>query len=103
MADEPMSPGEIQRALERHDRALMNAVTTDAWVRENEHLRNEIREAVNDCRERTDDVEKAAMEAVKELKENKQNAWMRILGVLGVAATLIAAALAAYMSSRGAH
>lgn len=97
-----MSPGEIQRALERHDRALMNAVTVDAWVRENEHLRNEIHEVADDCRERTDDVEKAADARFKRIEDRGQNTWSRVLGVLGIAATLIAAALAAYMSARGA-
>lgn len=98
-----MSPGEIQRALERHDRALMNAVTVDAWVRENEHLRNEIHEAVNDCRERTDDVEKATDARFRRIEDRGQNTWVRVLGVVGIAATLFAAVLAAYMSSRGAH
>lgn len=95
MADEPMSPGEIQRALERHDKALMNAVTLDAWTRENEHLRDEIRESASDCKERTDSVMKALLAAVKDLKDNKQNAWSRNLQIVGFVVALVAAYIAA--------
>lgn len=97
MADEPMSPGEIQRALERHDRALMDAVTTATFVREVEHLRNEIRESVADCKERTEDVETTAMSAIKRIEAGKQDTWSRTLQII----TIVVAIATAYIAAKG--
>lgn len=98
-----MSDGEILRRFEGIDKRMDAFVTVDAWTRENEHARDRAVEVDRDCRERTDEVKKAAMDAVKRIEDRGQNTWVRVLGVLGVAATLVAAAWAAYMSSRGAH
>lgn len=95
VADEPMSPGEIQRALERHDRALMDAVTTATFVREVEHLRNEIHESVSDCKERTEDVEQQAMSAIRRIETGKQDSRVMILQIVGFVVALVAAYIAA--------
>lgn len=95
MASEPMTPGEIQRALERHDRALMDAVTTATFVREVEHLRNEIREAVSDCKERTEDVEQQTMNAIKRIETGKQDSRVVLLQIVGFVVALVAAYIAA--------
>lgn len=91
MADEPMSPGEIQRALERHDKALMNAVTTDAWARENDR----VKERFAETKERIDNVEEAAMSAIQRIETGKQNAWGRTLQITGIVVAIVAAYIAA--------
>lgn len=93
MTDEPMTQGEIQRALERHDKALMNAVTIDAWVRENDRTKERFAET----KERIDDVEETAMEAIKELKEGKSNAWTRALQIVAI----VVAMATAYIAAKG--
>lgn len=93
MADEPMSPGEIQRALERHDKALMNAVTTDSWARENDR----VRERFAETKERIDDVEETAMNAIQRIETGKQNTWSRTLQIVGI----IVAIAAAYIAAKG--
>lgn len=91
MTDEPMSPGEIQRALERHDKALMNAVTIDAWTLEN----NRVKERFVEVKEHIDDVEETAMGAIKDLKGDKNNVWTRTFQIAGIAVAIVTAYIAA--------
>ena len=98
-----MSDGEIKRRLDSIDSRLDRMVTVDAWNRENDHIKERITELDRDCRERSDDDQRATDARFKRIEERGQNAWTRVLGVLGIAATLIAAVWAAYLSSRGAH
>jgi hypothetical protein len=86
-----MSAGEIQRALERHDKALMNAVTTDAWARENDR----VKERFAETKERIDDVEETAMSAIQRIETGKQNVWSRTLQIAGIAVAIVAAYIAA--------
>lgn len=78
-------------------------VTTDTWAMGNEHLREKIAEVDKDSRERDGNMQKATDARFKRNEDRGQNAWIRILGALGIAATLAAAVVAAYLSSRGAH
>lgn len=87
-----MSDGEIKRRFDSIDTRLDRMVPIDMWNRENEHTR-----------EKFDDTEKANEARFERIEERGQNVWIRGLGVLGIAATLFAAVLAAYLSSRGAH
>lgn len=57
----------------------------------------------DDIDKRLDRMDEATDERFKRNEDRGQNAWARVLGVLGIAATLIAAVWAAYLSSRGAH
>lgn len=101
MADEPMSPAEIQRALERHDRALMNAVPTDAWARENEHLRQYVDTQYRGLREHVDDVEESLTADIKEMKERGQMTRGQLIAVLSAVAGVVATVVAAYISTKG--
>ncbi len=110
VADEQMSNGElkhrfdsIDKRFESVDKRLDRMATTDMVTTEANHTRDKVAEVDRDSRERDDDIEKATDARFKRIEERGQNAWVRVLGVLGIAATLIAAAWAAYMSSRGAH
>lgn len=132
MTDEYVSRAELDyrlNALKERvdgvDKRLDLKVPIDTWNLQNAHVATDMAELDRDCRERTDDIEKAAtkradavekaatersdavaktaMDAIKEIKDGKQNAWVRVIGVLGIAATLAAAVWAAYLSSRGVH
>lgn len=103
MADERMSDREIRDRLDTVDKRLDRMVTTDTWAMGNDHLREKIAEVDKDCGERTDSIERATDARFKRIEDRGQNAWVRLLGVLGIAATLVAAVVAAYLSSRGAH
>lgn len=103
MADERMSDREIRERFERVDRRLDRMVTTDTWAMGNDHLKEKIAEVDKDCGERADSTDRAIDARFKRIEDRGQNAWVRVLGVLGIAATLVAAVWAAYLSSRGAH
>jgi hypothetical protein len=93
----------IDKRFESVDKRLDRMATVDMVTTETSHTRDKITEVDRDSRERDEDMEKANAERFKRTEERGQNTWVRILGVLGIAATLVAAAWAAYMSSRGAH
>jgi len=101
VADESMSDAEIRRNFERLDRAIQNAVTVGAWTRENEHVRDQMRELDLDCRERTDGANAAVLAAVKRIEGGKQNAWTRGLQLAGVVATVVVGWWTAYIASKG--
>jgi cobalamin biosynthesis Mg chelatase CobN len=96
-----MADAEIRRNFDRIDRAIQNAVTLDAWTRENEHVRDQMHELDRDCRERTDDVAEAAKAALQRIEGGKQNAWTRGLQVAGVVATVVVGWWTAYIASKG--
>lgn len=110
MADDYVSRNEfkyrlndLEKRLDGVDRRLDQKVPLDTWNLQNRHVAANMAELDRDSRERDDDIEKATDARFKRIEDRGQNAWIRVLGVLGIAATLIAAAWAAYMSSRGAH
>lgn len=101
VADENVSLGEVQRNVDRMDKRLDGFVTVDAWTRENDRMKERISTVDQASRERDDDVEAAAMGAIKEIKDGKANNWLRIIQVAGMAVTLLAALWAAYITTRG--
>ena len=110
VADEQMSNGElrhrfdsIDKRFESVDKRLDRMATAETVASEANHARDKIAEVDRDSRERDDDIEKAIDGRLKRIEDRGQNAWVRVLGVLGIAATLVAAVWAAYLSSRGAH
>jgi hypothetical protein len=98
-----MTDAEIRRAFERMDRALTNTVSQDAWLRENQHLRDQIAEGDKDCRERTDEARRAAKDAFDRLENRGQITIGRILTILAILATLLAGWWAVYGNSKGIH
>lgn len=125
VSDERMPDREIRDRFDSIDKRLDRMVPIDSWTLENDHVKEKFAELDRNLRERIADVESDGHEAVKRaeqaakadvtrvetatearFKRNEdrgQNTWSRVIGVVGIAATVIAAAWAAYMSSRGAH
>lgn len=93
----------IDKRFESVDKRLDRMATAELVTSENTHTREKVDQVDRDSRERDDDIETATDARFKRIEERGQNVWMRVLGVLGIAATLIAAVWAAYLSSRGAH
>lgn len=93
----------LEKRLDGVDKRLDQKVPLDTWNLQNSHVAGHLAELDRDSRERDDDIERATDARFKRIEDRGQNAWVRVLGVLGIAATLIAAVWAAYLSSRGAH
>lgn len=97
MAEEKLGDGEVKRRIEALERALGQRVTKEEWERENRHLRSEIDEGDEDCKERTAGVQKQ----VDEIKKAKKIAWDRVALWASVVVALIAALFTAYAATRG--
>lgn len=108
MADEPLSDGEIRRSFARLDQAVRdvaaNSVPLNAWTLQNEHNRDRYEELDRDCRERaaaTDKRFKAVDERFKQNDQRGDRSWTRVLAVVGIAATLVAAVIGFYATTKG--
>jgi len=97
MAEEKLGDGEVKRRIEAIEAALRQRVTKEEWERENGHLRKEIDEGDEDCKERTAGVQKQ----VDELKTEKKIAWERVVQWAAVGVALLGALYTAYAATKG--
>lgn len=108
VADEPVGRAEfharfdgLKDRLDGMDKRMDDFVTVDAWTRENKHVSKKQDELDRDCRERTAAVERSTNERFRKNEKGREITWGRALALLTIAATILAAAIGAYITTKG--
>lgn len=91
----------MEKRFEGQDARLDRMVPIDAWNRENDYTRERFAEQDRDCRERTTATEKAVDERFKQRDQRGEKSWTRVLAIAGIAATLVAALIGVYATTKG--
>ena len=108
MTDERMSDREIRDRFDSIDKRLDRTVPLDSWNLQNSHVAANLAELDRDCRERVEAAEKVNDKRFKQVDERfKQSdqrgdkSWTRVLAIAGIAATLVAALIGVYATTKG--
>jgi len=108
VTDERMSDREIRDRFDSIDRRLDRMVPLDSWNLQNTHFTANLAELDRDCRERVETAQKANAARFKQVNERfaqkdqrGDRTWTRVLAVSVIAATLVAAVIGFYATTKG--